>query len=152
MSLNAATFGGLMVPRTASNLGLSLNAGPGNPVHNSGKEGGGTGVLNNRSHSVVHTGLLAPGQATLGNAADVVMAVKDLRKRSTLIPTTSQTGPPLQTRTGSLSTYFYAPNPTPGAVRLWATGRWGGGREPRTSSRAYARRHEGRGGLDEFVG
>jgi hypothetical protein len=71
-----------------------------------------------RSHSIIHGGLLAPGAAN-GTTADVVTAVKDLqlRKRSIMFQqAASQTGPSLQTRTGCLSTYFFAPNPTPGKV------------------------------------
>ncbi|GIL43770.1 hypothetical protein Vafri_1390 [Volvox africanus] len=100
------------VASTSSNVGLL-------PANNSlgPKEGASaSGVISGRSHSMMHGGLLAPGQAN-GTTADVVTAVKDLqlRKRSIMFQqTASQTGPSLQTRTGCLSTYFFAPNPTPG--------------------------------------
>ncbi|GIL81855.1 hypothetical protein Vretimale_1435 [Volvox reticuliferus] len=103
------------VARTSSNVGALISM----PAASSlgPKEGASAvGVLSGRSQSVMHGGLLAPGQAT-GTTADVVTAVKDLqlRKRSIMFQqTASQTGPSLQTRTGSLSTYFFAPNPTPG--------------------------------------
>lgn len=104
-------------PRTSSNAGLLMGLAGGSSI--GPKEGASSGGLGGRSYSVMHGGLLAPGQMN-GTTADVVTAVKDLqlRKRSIMFQqAASQTGPSLQTRTGCLSTYFFAPNPTPGKVR-----------------------------------
>ncbi|EFJ51236.1 hypothetical protein VOLCADRAFT_88109 [Volvox carteri f. nagariensis] len=106
------------VTRTGSNVGILGLSGTNSLGPKEGASA--SGALGGRSHSVLHAGLLAPGQGN-GTTADVVTAVKDLqlRKRSIMFQqTASQTGPSLQTRTGCLSTYFFAPNPTPG--KLWA--------------------------------
>ncbi|KAG2499706.1 hypothetical protein HYH03_002641 [Edaphochlamys debaryana] len=105
---------GVINTATPGGLALSL-PGVSQPANPALKEGAGaSGALSTRSQSVYHTGLLAPGGQN-GNAADVVTAVKDLqlRKRSVMFHAKG-TGPALQTRTGSLATYFFAPNPTPG--------------------------------------
>ncbi|GFR49848.1 hypothetical protein Agub_g11948 [Astrephomene gubernaculifera] len=117
-SLGRGSFRG-GVTRTSSNVGLGLAAAAGNPGNglvSTVPHPPPSGPLAARSHSVVHAGLLAPGQGN-GTTADVVTAVKDLqlRKRSIFFQqAASQAGPSLGARTGSLSTYFFAPNPTPG--------------------------------------
>lgn len=135
ISLGATSF---RVPRTASNVGLSLalaalngggGGGGGGKDHltergggGAGAGGGGGGVLSTRSHSVYHGGLLAPGANGGAAAADAVKdLVKDLqqRKRSIMFHhTNNQTT--LDAKAGSLAMQFRAPNEVPGKVRgVW---------------------------------